>query len=103
MIANDPPNQVDFLSHLELSPDSTDCDQVELCGLSIMNDKTDIPKWRKRFPKLAERLSFAAIGNLEPRHGKVKPTPRKKIRSHHTWWKYDTVDPSPDFTIMRGE
>lgn len=103
MVANDPPLLEDFKSHKELGQIRETGDLVDACGLSVMVDKEDVPRWRKRYPRLSNtRLKHAATGVLEPRHGKIMPTPSSTSESHHTWWVYDKVDPSPDFTILKG-
>ena len=103
MVANDPPLLEDFRTHQELGRVPEGCDPFEAVGLSVITDQEDASRLRKRYPRMAQTLlKYAASGVLEPRHGKIKPTPRQKNESHHTWWKYDKVDPSPDFTILKG-
>ena len=55
--------------------------------------------------ELFQRLlgKFIACGALAPEHGKLKPTPTRKLPNHVTWWAYVDVARAVPFSIVEAE
>ena len=82
-----PPSAKDFKTYAELAkvPNASPCLRV---GLSLLKNIDDAIHQTRLFPKTG-RFVFSA--NLEPQHGKCKPT-KGSLPTHTTWWAFEGVD-----------
>lgn len=88
LVDQNPPSDLDFISHRLRYPNREFRDECKACGLSIFTKLEDSITLRKRLPALRDTL--IAMGNLPNDAGKILPTPWMG-NSHHTWWVPDGV------------
>lgn len=95
IVKNDPPNDVDFISHFESGriPKAPPCLR---CGLSVFRELKDAVHQRLLMPKLGRWIAKAT---LEAVHGKTKLTQGQQP-THTTWWAYDGVQRASPFTVV---
>ncbi len=91
----------DFLSWREENPNkecSPTLSECQACGVSIHSSLDDIKKLSLRIPRLRNRK--IAKGFLKGEMGKIKHTPSKNEKSHHTWWIPEKTEPWKAFEIL---
>jgi hypothetical protein len=80
----------DFLSLAELRPDRRWGGALcQAHGLSVYRNRSDVLAAIAKSPRL--RGYIVATGELQPRDGRTKPTPRDGD-SHTTWWWAEGTD-----------
>lgn len=81
IVTSDPPTEGDFKTHWELGREGPPCLRHGLSGFRTFDEvalfREVIPGFRKRRVARAE---------LKPELGKLKNTPTKNSKGHHTWW-----------------
>jgi hypothetical protein len=79
----------------ECHPDITEC---QACGASIYPSLDAANNMRLRIPRL-KKMKIAK-GTLDSKLGKIKPTPSRNEKSHHTWWIPESIEPWKVFQIV---
>jgi hypothetical protein len=97
VVRTDPPVASDFLSLLEQGRPIADR-PCESAGLSIFRAFQDAVHYAEKYPHIGEMV---AEGQLEPRHGVLKLTPRRS-NSHATWWPADGIARHAAFSIVQS-
>lgn len=72
-------------------------------GLSVNTSYEELRKCWRGNPGLKKMFKNIGTGLTYECTGKVKATPSKAQKCHHTWWIYKEVDPSNFFQIVGGE
>jgi hypothetical protein len=85
LVKSNPPAIRDLETHHERGTRRKDPACLR-CGLSVFRSRADAEHQSRVFPKLG---SIIAMGALQPRHGKTKPTGKP---THTAWWIYEGVD-----------
>ncbi len=99
LVRNNPPEPTDFVAlRIENPDDRRVADECQACGLSIVVAMDEIHRLQRRVP--SQRTKFIASGVLNHDLGRIKPTPSRMSKSHHTWWLPNGVDPSPHFAVV---
>lgn len=98
LVDNPGPSNSDFRSHREMYPAKPFPDECEACGLSVFKDLSDVARLNRRIPGM--RAKVVAEGTLDGSCGKILPTPRKKYKSHHTWWLLVGVQAWHGFSLV---
>lgn len=83
-----PPEDVDFLSLVELGRRFGKSKACQAHGLSGFTKLEDARHYITLFPKLGSKI---AKGNLAEENGKLLVTPNSNSPRHHTWWPYKNV------------
>lgn len=101
MLTSNPIGQDDFRSLRERNPNQQ-FDKLELeyqaHGLSVYEKIEHIKRTRQRVRRL--RKCVISWAELQPEHGRTKPTPSKFGNSHRTWWVPLEVAPWTLFQIV---
>jgi hypothetical protein len=95
VVHTNPPTANDFRSLLELRRPIVNR-LCESAGLSVFTELRDAVHCAEKYPHLGELIAAA---HLQPRHGKLKPTPRRG-NSHTTWWPSRDLDRHGDFSVV---
>lgn len=95
LVRADPPVSEDFHSLWEQGRPVRE-KLCESAGLSIFRILDDAVHCAKKYPYLGGGI---AVSQLESRHGRVKPTPRRG-NSHATWWPAAGIDRHVSFIVV---
>ena len=105
LVDNDPPQDSDFVSVRESSPERRVSDVILSCGLSCYTDLIHAQKqsaslvktayWRKR----NKPPMMVASGDTNPQCGVVKKTP-SSLESHVTYWLLENVSICNQFKVI---
>ncbi|MEH2295074.1 hypothetical protein [Nostoc sp.] len=99
--AHEKPQPKDFLSWRQEFPDKecpTGLSECQACGVSIHSSLDDAKNLSLRIPKLKKMK--VTKGFLKDELGRIKHTPSKNEKSHHTWWITEESEPWNFFEII---
>jgi hypothetical protein len=92
----------DFLSKREEYPNKQ-WDGVPECiagGVSLYTEIAGIERLWRLIPAKRRKRKKVIQGNLQAQHGKMKNTPSKLHKSHHTWWIPVDAKPWEEFELI---
>ncbi|QSJ17566.1 hypothetical protein JYQ62_01415 [Nostoc sp. UHCC 0702] len=99
--AHEKPQPKDFLSWRQEFPQK-ECpvglSECQACGVSIHSSLDDAKKLSLRIPRF--RNMKIAKGFLKDEMGKIKHTPSRNEKSHHTWWIPEKSEPWKIFELF---
>lgn len=99
--AHEKPHPKDFLSWQQESPDK-ECpagvSECQACGISIHLSLDDAKNLSLRIPSFRNRK--IAKGILNYQLGRIKHTPSRNEKSHHTWWIPEDSEPWKVFELI---
>jgi hypothetical protein len=98
LVSNDPPDDKDFRSHVEMYPRIRFRNKCAACGLSVFTRLEDIKKLRRRLKALSNKKIAKGKANLKD--GPALPTPSVEGDSHHTWWLFQGANVTTSFTVV---
>lgn len=93
---SNPPADNDFKSHEEMGK-QLGGDECMRRGLSVFGEIEDARHLMHIFPKIG---SYVYSAQLQPKDGKIKPTPSRKHPSHITWWPYSGIERASLFRLV---
>lgn len=90
----------DFLSWREENPHKdcpTGVSECQACGVSIYASLDEVKSLPSRIPRFKNMK--IAKGILSDGLGRIKHTPSRRGKSHHTWWVPENTEPYKVFKL----